>query len=170
MDAAEGHIGEEQAIWFANTLEDARKNGYAVIVLDHYIPYTYTKFECPFNSIKPDAKSNDTRVVSAVSTFIKNGGEFIAYLCGHTHKDYCGVIEYDETKQIFICCASGSDKQSASDMARVQGTKSQDCFNIECFDTTNKIIKVYRIGADEDLTLRKKETLCIDYINAVIVE
>ena len=68
-------IGERQLEWFEKVALDTK---FHIIVASH-IPF-YKEF--PGNDGAP---KNAECVLSAVENFIKSGGNFVAYLCGHNH-------------------------------------------------------------------------------------
>jgi hypothetical protein len=108
-----------------------------------------------------------------VTSFITDGGKFIAWLTGHTHRDYCGKIvrtaNGNTINQVVLSAATGGTDASNQDCARVVDEKSQDLFSIYGIDTTRKLIKIYRIGCDCDVWCRHKETACINYETAEVV-
>ena len=58
---------------------------------------------------------------------------------------------------------------ASTDMARVQGTASQDLFNIIAFDTTAKVVKIVRVGTNYDRYCRHKGDLCYRYSDHTII-
>ena len=100
------------------------------------------------------------RFQQTVQSFIDGGGEFICYLCGHTH---CDFIAYNSQypKQLFIVVTCAAILESG-DQRRIFGEKCQDAFNIINLDYANKIIKIVRIGASVDNRLRQRNTIAID--------
>ena len=57
----------------------------------------------------------------------------------------------------------------ASDIERVEGTKSQDCVNMVVIDTFKKQLKLYRIGGDIDRYFRSRKALVFDYDNREVI-
>lgn len=108
------------------------------------------------------AYTNSTAAEISFSNFTKNvdfsnyNGVFVAYMCGHYHGDYIGYSElYND--QLYLMCSCGACKpdtasynygEEVSDLPRIQGTKTEDCFNIYSIDTQNRIVKVVRVGSD----------------------
>ena len=168
-----------QNTWFAARLADTLDSNntaydYDVIVAYHYIPSSIDLFEFPFTSkfgIEGVASHSD--VVDIVTSFITDGGKFIAWLTGHTHRDYCGkivrTVNGNTINQVVLSAATGGADASNQDCARVVGEKSQDLFSIYGIDTTRKLIKIYRVGCDYDVWCRHKETACINYETAEVV-
>ena len=110
--------------------------------------------------------NNDDATISVVTNFASGfNGSFICYLVGHSHADTTGY-SYAHPNQLYLLCpcscltpdynnsgvyqGSGiySYGNECGDMPRVEGTRTQDCFNVYGIDTVNKIIKVVRVGSD----------------------
>ena len=192
------HITAAQNQWLASTLADAAAKGLSVIITTHGTPFlednTVEYFNTPFDGkewvAKSESNSTPLSVVSAVSEFIDNGGEFICYLSGHVHTDKCGYFKtgtitttngttyINNHKQVFIIVglASGYNMvydyysgQSEIDIQKVKGTKTLDLFNIESFDTETKTISILRIGCDIDRLLRSRRSMVIDYKNSELI-
>jgi len=156
-----------QVAWLEQVLSDANSNNLAVIAVNHFaVLGNYTPFECSFNSrqYKNDGWPISAEFITLVESFIENGGEFICWLTGHTHKDFVGVI--NNSRQVIITVDTASYEPNASewsDTNRTVGTRTQDLFNIVAVDTYNKTIKVWRVGANMDAWLRSKNTMSIQY-------
>lgn len=172
-------MNSAQITWLNNALNDTLDSenvayGFSVIIVYHYIPgesSTITYFDCPFTSVI-DATvfiQYSAALISAVDEFIHQGGKFVTYLVGHSHKDYSGFITSTNGKQLFVGIATASYGSSAKDSVRTINQKSQDCFDIIGIDTNLTILKILRIGCDTDLTLRQKETLAINYSECSII-
>ena len=173
MDAMANFSSEDSAqlTWLTARLAEAKTNGYGVIIANHYIPKQPTLLSSPFSSkVGPtNASSTTDGAIAAVASFIADGGDFIAWVVGHEHKDYFGKITSGNTTQVVLCVATGSSTGTAQDRARVVGEKSQDLFNIYGFDKTAKTIKVFRVGSDHDAWARHQVTACINYATAEII-
>lgn len=155
----------EQIEWYRNTLNEAKINGYSVIVLEHF-PATNsisTRIDCNFTA-KDGLLGNGitTAVMNTTQEFINAGGDFICYLCGHSHLDVI-FTHNDYPNQIFVSVANASLEHYYSDFERVKGMKSQDCFNVFTADVTTNTIKLVRIGSNTDLYLRSRKCLVINY-------
>lgn len=172
----------DQAEWLTNVLTSAKTAGKYVICTVHApIQATAGKkdiitempgVKCAFNSITDIAAGGEDAyktahlkaMADAVQDFIDGGGNFVCWLCGHEHTDYCGVsTEYPDQIIIGISCAITSEYWS--DITRVVREKSQDLFNIISFDTVTKTIRVFRIGANISRFMQKRESMCIDWEN-----
>lgn len=173
---------ENQKNWFCSTLEEARKKGYAVLAAVHRPAFTLGNgFNTSFNSLENESFGGDSHALDhmaeCVDEFQEKGGEFICWLGGHTHTDYCGVFDlpYQSKdgskyikpfpKQIYII--EGSSKQDVvwQDCVKVPESRSQDLLNLLSIDVKSKLLVVYRIGADFDMFGRKKVSMTIDYAN-----
>ena len=172
LDAMDSQ-GQTQMDWLQDRLDETLDStddayGFAVIIAYHYIPSSMTMLDVPFTSkFDVEGVASHETLVDIVANFIADGGEFVAWLVGHVHRDYTGKIVRDVsgtlTSQLVLCVATGSTSASNQDCARVVGEKSQDLFNIYGFDTTSKLVKIYRVGCDCDMWLQRKETACINY-------
>ena len=164
------HYDDNQNSWLASVLDDARDNDIAVVCASHYAPSLYISTFITDSSFTTENRSFtsdslDTRAVEAVKSFIDNGGEFISWVTGHNHLDYLATLnEYGN--QFVINSDSANNYQSLyGTSARVQGTKSGDCFNCISFDRFSHTVRFVRIGVNYDMWMRKKETFCYDYKN-----
>lgn len=152
-----------QATWLSNVLADALTNGLSVLCAIHQAGSNLTKFDCAFSQMSSDWNGSGipTSFTDAVDTFMTSGGDFIAWIAGHTHRDVCGVDSvYNKQLKIIIDCTKFSD---SGELIRLENDKSYDLFNLVAVDTVNKTIKFIRIGADLDMYLRKRETMSIQY-------
>lgn len=154
-----------QQVWLQNT---ALQTSYSVVIARHfpianpvYIPTTFTAVDI----ISPDGGGgNVTGIEAIVQAFIDNGGKFICYICGHTHRD---IVSYSSVypSQISIAVDAASREQCNqwSDCMRYDNQISRDLFNVIQFDTSIHCIKLIRCGCNYDNRVREKNTLCIDY-------
>lgn len=160
---------EAQLAWFANVLADAKTNGMAVVVAQHYQQTASARgiINCDFSAYNMNASDGaqfwmSTEYLDAVDDFISGGGEFICWLCGHTHVDY--VCRHpNHTDQWCFCVTSLWADMRSSDQARIANTESFIAANIVAFDTTSKLVKISRIGADYDYALRPRKTFVWNY-------
>lgn len=155
--------------WLSSTLLDAKTKGYSVICAAHCVPETskVNYINCTFNSINLKYEDEyDTCVTNAiyqqtVQNFIDDGGKFITWICGHTHVDFVYTTsEFPNQLWIVVACGRLSNNL---DIDRTDGTKNQDTFNILTFDTNIELVKVIRVGADRDRSMRHLGTMSIDY-------
>lgn len=161
-----------QNLWIKQSLEDARNKGIAVVIAKHYPTAELNLIECPFNTCDvPDYIQTTPyqEIVNTVKEFIDNGGEFICYISGHMHTDLFGLLAEDN-RQLVISMDTSRPFDYNVDRASIEGTKTADLFNIISFDTTSKLIKLARIGVQYDRYMRKKDTLCYDYMTKNIIK
>ena len=166
-----------QLAWFEGVLASAITAGYAVVVADHFKPTTgpddVAPFDTPFCSLN-DLMSPDTATQylagapAAIDTFINNGGEFVCWLCGHTHYDQVAKV-VSHPNQMFICVGKASDITGWQDSARVINQDSEDLFNIVAFDYHQKIIKVFRVGGEVDQYMRHRGGFCLNWQTRTLV-
>ena len=96
-------------------------------------------------------------------------GEFIAYLSGHYHGDFCGYLEkYPDQLTLNMpssCCHLPHYQnyvgETASDLPRIAGTVSEDCINFYIIDRKKKELTIVRAGANinDELEQRLVERL-----------
>lgn len=109
-----------------------------------------------------------------VSDSFSAAGKFVCYIVGHSHIDMIGYSKAHSDQLYLVCpvsCCVGieNDNPSAlygtqvSDLPRIAGTKSEDCFNVYGFDTINKLVKVVRVGADMNDLMEPREVAYFDY-------
>ena len=160
------HYDNAQQAWLMATLDDARAKKLAVITSQHYPPAEKNDCtglpNCPFDSLQRESLGGSLpKAVAAVDAFQKAGGEFVCWLGGHTHTDFCGVV--NGKKQLFINVGTAKNFELWCDSRRVTGEKSQDLFNVVAIDTYHKHIRVIRIGAEWNRYLQHRVAMCLDY-------
>lgn len=161
----------EQNAWLQNTLSDALTNEYAVLCASHYTPADGTFIPSTFTTLLRNGISTSLNSVylQSVDAFKRSGGEFICWLGGHVHFDAL-VRSEAYPDQMFISVAAASAGESNFDLLRdYANDKTIDCFNVMSIDTTNKRIKLFRVGADFDTTMRYRRCLYYDYSTNSVV-
>jgi len=121
-------------------------------------------FRTGVNISKSFAIAGGDNATVTVATNFSGAGSFIAYMIGHSHADMIGYSAY-HTNQLYLHCPCSclmpdynnngvymgvgrySYGNEVGDMPRVEGTRTQDCFNVYGIDTINKIVKVVRVGS-----------------------
>ena len=168
-----------QNTWLISVLEDAKTNGYGVIIAEHY-PIQLDGFEyCAFTSSGNDdvldfyqGEGHDYTLADAqlaVDNFMNAGGEFICWLAGHTHKDFCGTIKNYPKQVMLVSTLTGINHISWGDEVRTVGTKTEDCFSIISIDRYKKIVRLYRVGNQWDRYGRHKVSMAFDYRAAKMI-
>lgn len=161
----------DQQSWLDSTLESARLATLAVVVATHSQPYNTTRISCNFSSVhRADVQENigGTGIPQRVQSFIDAGGEFVCYLTGHAHRDRLSYLT-DYPSQICITIDAARTQDGYMDKVRTVGAKSQDLFNIVSIDTSDKVIRLCRVGADIDRYLRHSGMLCIRYTDKEVL-
>ena len=165
------HFTDSQNSWFSQILTEAKDNGFSVLVANHFQGGAMNCDEsCTFQSpLWQHADDTiNSKASATVDTFINAGGDFIAWICGHAHRDLFGVLkEYPNQTCITIDCAITFDYWN--DSFRKRGTKSQDCFNIMSINRSSKTFSIYRVGNNIDLQLRSKKCLVYNYAEHKII-
>lgn len=177
---------EDELTWLLSTLDNSITANKHVIIACHIadtFPVSnntgfYQRYNRWLNNYPPmqsgieaviDAFKRGTSVTATVSgisishTFSASG-DFLCWMCGHYHGDYIGYSEmYPD--QLYLmgnsgACTSpfkGNIGETNSDLARISGTPTEDCFNIYSFDLANRLVKVARIGANvNDMMIERK--------------
>ncbi|MBR3625223.1 MAG: metallophosphoesterase [Bacteroidaceae bacterium] len=160
-----------QRQWFIATLEEARQLGYSVAVAIHNVT-NVTEFTSDSGFVaynKPLAPTVDNRfedyLLDDVDDFIEAGGDFVAWLCGHVHTDHIGVAT-GHTNQVVIAITTASPRlytAESNEPARINGTVTQDAFNLIGIDTYYKHIRMLRVGYNFDPYGRNLDMIAIDY-------
>lgn len=85
--------------------------------------------------------------LSISADYTKKGGNFTAWVSGHTHCDYI------ENHNGIICVATLNDsmhKSAKSDFEKSRGTTSEQAFDIFTVDKKSRKVYITRIGAGKD--------------------
>lgn len=183
---SEYKYSEDELTWLLSTLDNSITANKHVIIACHIadtFPVSnntgfYQRYNRWLNNYPPmrsgieaviDAFKRGTSVSTTVSGISVNhtfsaSGDFLCWICGHYHGDYIG---YSETypDQLYLmgncgACTSpfkGNMGETNSDLARISGTSTEDCFNVYSFDLANRLVKVARIGANvNDMMIERK--------------
>ena len=169
-----------QNTWLISVLADAKTNGYGVIIAEHY-PIRLDGFEyCAFTSSGyndvldfyqggEESASTLASAQLAVDNFMNAGGEFICWLAGHTHKDFCGTLKNYPKQVMFVSNITGLNNLEWGEEIRTVGTKTGDCFSVIAVDRYKKIVRIYRVGNQWDRYGRHKVSMAFDYRAAKMV-
>ena len=162
-------IKNEQDNWFETVLSDAKDRGLSVIACMH-IPHggVDSGFDCPFNSMDNEkAKAYSTGVVlnDKVQAFQRNGGDFICWMFGHLHTDFCGTLKVYPNQLFFSIGGALFNDAGNCDSSKIEGTNSEDLFNIISIDNNKKLIRLIRIGNEYDRHCRHRGGIVVDYSN-----
>ena len=162
--------------WFVSTLESARQAGYAVMCTSHYNPVktnmtpvgNFYSLDYGFSHL---VYATGGQAKTRVDEFITNGGVFVCWVSGDSHYDACGVYT-DATsgnKQLSLVFENAGLNSAWNDDNRIEGTRTQDSFNIVTVDTYSKLVKVVRIGCNCDRYLREKKCLVYNYETNTVI-
>lgn len=153
-------ISQDQADWLTNEALDVPA-GWGIITIGHVpIHKSATSYSSKLDILKQVFEGYNARQklditsvdgVTATTDYTNAGGEVVAYLCGHNHKDQ------SFTDQGINYISTGCDAKYKNDAwERTSRTTSEQLFDVVFWDTTKKTLKTIRIGAGED---RSWETL-----------
>lgn len=176
-----------QLSWFLNLLSETLDSNssaysYTIVIASHVIPavalqatflhnadgelssfsqYDLTKIE------NYPAIYFDDAYINGVDSFIEQGGKFGIWLCGHTHSN---VVFYtkDHPNILVLNAAAAGNRVGVTDSAS-SGTENQYLANVVSIDTTNRLIKIIRVGRKYDKYLRAANVLTIDYANKKVI-
>ena len=166
------YYGDAQNTWFSEVLTDANTKGYAVIVMAHGLGTGGEPLDCSFTSMTETGgmvivDSGDytfcANVHVRIDEFIDAGGTFLCFLAGHYHDDIIGLVKDTTHPQLYIMADCAASNASSNNRAYKKGTRSQDSFNIISIDTNLKLIKMFKVGTQYDVYMRKKGVLCYNY-------
>lgn len=113
--------------------------------------------------------SSETVSYSADFSNLAEGVEFIAYLNGHTHRDFIGYVSDCEHNQLNLNVASAAPisqstgYKGASDIFRDSVGANQDAFNVYTINRTDKTVGVARIGSNLSKDLRPRKVMFVRY-------
>jgi hypothetical protein len=178
LDAMSGdngiaHYDSAQDTWFRSVLADALTNSKTVVCVAH-APFNKASEtlvrddENTWNSWKSysalDAIHIDGGALTAVDTFISNGGKFVCWLTGHTHFDNV-LTDTAHPGQFMISIATANYFNHSVDGVNLynESTGLYDCMNYIGVDTTNKMLKCMRIGYNLDGSLKQRNFLSYNY-------
>lgn len=165
--------------WLQGVLNDARTNNLSVVIATH-TPKGYgiatkvnkpnTAERCSFSngSLNASAMYRYADACTLVESFITAGGKFVCWLCGHSHKMDMG-FSVDFPNQLQVCADIAYAKRTDEDVLREPFNNSEDSFNVVSIDTENGLLKLVHVGTTYDKFLRRRDTLCYDYVNKVLV-
>lgn len=106
-----------------------------------------------------------------VDASFSGNGTFIAYLSGHEHGDFIGYSTFFPDQlhlnmNVSCCMPEFADYnfgEEVSDLARVEGTVTEDCFNVYSFDIENKLVKVVRVGSSVNDLMEDRKKACYTF-------
>jgi len=196
-----GKLGQEQVTWFIDTLASTPQ-GYGVIVILHspedviVAPSgksTFMQDSAPYDGFyvgiraimeivdafigkttlqKEYMEYTNTITIDADFTNVDASTEFIAYACGHRHKDCIGYYQHSQYRQLCLCITCGlalfgdssnPDWANLCDLPRGGEGTVQDAFNLYAIDRANGNIRIARIGANMTTLLTERDVMIMPY-------
>ncbi len=115
-------------------------------------------------SVKPLKEYSRYSTISVKADFTNLKGAFIGYFTGHVHKDIVGrnkkypyqnVFAFASAGDVYHCCAS--------DLIRIQGTKSADLLTVCSIDTENRRVNLVRVGSNITTDMVERKCISIKY-------
>ena len=176
---------DTQDAWLASVLSDARTNGYHVVIATHFAggrpsgeggSPAFEKISCNYTtlySLGTTASGLYTfapesyKMMATVDSFIQAGGIFVGYIQGHYHADFVSKVAKYPNQLIFSIGATKAGEMR--DYAHTVGKRDQDDFQIIAIDTYDKIVKLYKVGANVDRWGRHKNAVCVSYNTQTVI-
>lgn len=113
-------------------------------------------------------KGEGNNMGSIISSWMTRGGKFVAWLCGHVHRDYMYYSKLFPEILIIAVDQAGCLRGTDTGFRDVNGLSGVAC-NITSIDTQNGFIKLLRFGYDMNKYLNRHQYMCYDYINKVVL-
>lgn len=174
------HQSAEQLSWFTATLASAKTAGLHVIAAVHSrVHWLFDSHVTPWDdkplvpsytagysdtsaSTYPENLSDD--YASAVDDFINDGGYFVCWIHGHTHhKMFAQLQTHPNQLDVSVENAGIPNFAWTYVKARIDDTKSEDCFNVLAVDTDSKILRLMAVGATYDRFMRHVDGISYNY-------
>lgn len=171
-------------VWLRALLKNAFENDLYVITAQHeptdYIENSFDSLFYPYEDYNAKYRENELcrteydfdhrgRVLfeDVICEFISLGGKFICNFAGHDHIDEFG---FTDKGVLNLVTQNGTTWDKISDISRVIGERSEDCFNVVNIDTEKGTLTVVRVGAVNDKYGRSRRLLVYDFVNKKILE
>lgn len=182
---------EVQLLWLNSVLADAVENDKHIILVNHYtfgggeanmlfdsasdfFANVDNTFMSSAGTIQNKWTYGDalagkapipTTYLTAVKNFEDAGGQFICWLTGHIHYDhFYDVIDHDRYGyQPMFNTATARTNFGARDFIKNYDDHTKDCYNYIAVDTTQKMLKIKRIGCNLDVLGRPRNVLTYSY-------
>ena len=174
------HQSADQLAWFVSTLASARTANLHVIVAVHsrahwlftshvtswddkpLVPSYTNGYSDTSGSTYPENLSDD--YADAVDDFMSDGGFFVCWIHGHTHhKMFAQLQTHPNQLDVAVENAGMPNFAWTYVKARIDGTKSEDCFNVLAIDTESKVLRIMLVGATYDRFMRHADTIAYNY-------
>lgn len=174
------HQSADQLSWFTSTLTSAKTAGLHVIVAVHSRPHwQFTSHQTAWDdkplvpsysagyddtsaSAHPENLSDD--YADAVDDFMTDGGYFVCWIHGHTHhKMFAQLQTHPNQLDVSVENAGIPNFAWTYVKARIENSKSEDCFNVIGIDTDSKVLRIMAVGATYDRFMRHADTIAYSY-------
>ena len=165
---------DNQKNWLISVLADAKTNNKAIIIMNHcpLNPSDAKEIECSWTSKKTWKTGymhmNDT-IPECVDSFIKGGGTFICYLCGHTHRDFVLQSIRYPNQVCFVTMSARYEYVEDGWRSQDENNNDFDSYNYIGVDLKNSVIKIKRIGTNVNAWMQRRNTLCWDFKNSELI-
>ena len=176
MEEDNRYYDNDQDTWFKSVLSDALTNSKSVICVNHgpLNPNSCNQVESNWSSFKKwntiaDNQHVDDAAVAAVDGFIDNGGTFICWLSGHAHIDYLLTSNTGTHKQFCFTTACAKNGTMYGLQPNSLNDAYYDLLNFLSVDLTNNLVKVWRIGFNNNYALQEHNTFCWNYVEEKLV-
>ena len=103
-----------------------------------------------------------------VEHWVRQGGKFVVWLCGHCHAD---LLFYPAKYPDLLCLAvdQAGNLRGNGIADRPTDMDARFCANYYGVDTRNGLFKIVRVGLSRDRFMIKKDVLCYDYIHKQVI-
>lgn len=168
------YFDDNQKNWLISVLADAKTNNKAIIIMNHcpLNPSDAEEIECSWTSKKTWKTGymhmNDT-IPECVDSFIKDGGTFICYLCGHTHRDFVLQSITYPNQVCFVTMSARYEYVEDGWRSQDENNDDFDSYNYIGVDLNKSVIKIKRIGTNVNAWMQRRNTLCWDFKNHKLV-
>lgn len=175
-----------QDSWLAQVLAEAKAAGYHVVIATHFAggrpsgegsDPAFNMVECNYTTLYSSLGSTASglytfapdsyKMMDTVDAFQQGGGIFIGYIQGHYHVDFVARCGKYPNQLIFSIGATKAGEMR--DYNHVVGKRDQDEFQIVSIDTYDRIVKLYKVGANVDRWGRHKNAVCVSYDTRAVV-
>lgn len=153
-----GYSAEEIA-WLTSVLASARNNERHVAIFSH-MPATPSLMNLGTNGVLQGSNIGDTpaenTVRKIINNFIADGGIFVGWFHGHTHRDKITKVTGNNFTECATGCSmcNGTVEESTNDYgkqeARALNTVTEDLWDIIVIKPYSKTVKLVRFGAGDD--------------------
>ena len=117
-------------------------------------------------SFAPIDAYNDYPTLTVNADFSSRGtGKFAGYVVGHTHTDIISKITAFPNQNIYCFTTSSADmaQQQSADLPREPADKTIDAITVMAIDTTNRMVKLVRIGSNITTDMTDRKMIAISY-------